>query len=65
MRIEIPYFRQEQRYSCGIACLRMILRYWGERFTEMEIIAVADISPLLGMTPKAIVEAWRFKKRRT
>ena len=57
MRVEVPYFRQEQRYSCGIACLRMATHYWGGQFTEMEIIAVANISPLLGMTPKAIVEA--------
>lgn len=59
MRIEVPYFRQEQRYSCGIACLRMVINYWGGQFTEVEIIEVADISPLLGMTPRAIVEAAR------
>ncbi|HIE25921.1 TPA: hypothetical protein EYP66_01385 [Candidatus Poribacteria bacterium] len=40
MRVEIPYLRQEQRYSCGIACLRMVLHSWGEQFTEMEIIVV-------------------------
>ena len=57
MRVEVPYRRQEHRYSCGIACLCMVIHYWGGQFTEMEIIAVADISPLLGMTPKAIVEA--------
>ena len=57
MRVEIPYIRQEQHYSCGIACLRMVIQYLGGQFAEMEIIAVADISPLLGMTPRAIVEA--------
>jgi len=49
--------RQEQRYSCGIACLRMVIHYLGGQSTEMEIITVADISPLLGMTPMAIIEA--------
>jgi predicted double-glycine peptidase len=57
LMMELFFLKEKFGYSCGIACLRMVIHYFGGQFTEMEIIAVADISPLLGMTPRAIVEA--------
>lgn len=57
MCLSVPYFQQEQRYTCGIACLRMVMHHFGGQQTEAEIETVAVISPVLGTTCRAIAEA--------
>ena len=57
MLLSVPYLRQEHRHTCGLACLRMALHHFGGKQSEAEIAAVARLSPLLGMTSRAIAEA--------
>jgi len=40
--IKVPFFRQEVWYSCGPACMRMILAFLGIIKTEEEITEVCE-----------------------
>ncbi|MCD6456521.1 MAG: C39 family peptidase [Methanophagales archaeon] len=37
MKLKIPYFRQEKWFTCGPACLRMLLTFIGIEISEDEI----------------------------
>ena len=37
MKIKVPFFRQEKDTTCGVACLRMVLAYFGKEFEEFEL----------------------------
>ena len=43
-----PYYHQETDYSCGAACLRMVLAHLKMILTEGEIRALADTTNLPG-----------------
>jgi len=55
MMLKIPYYKQEREYTCGIACLRMVLKYFGLNFSEERLITVGDVGPE-GTTPDVLVE---------
>jgi len=57
LSLPVPYLQQEQRHTCGIACLRMAAHYFGGQHTETAVTVSADISPVLGMTCRAIASA--------
>jgi ABC-type bacteriocin/lantibiotic exporter with double-glycine peptidase domain len=44
--ITVPYYKQEKPYSCGPACLRMVLEYLGLKFTENELIQICGTTRL-------------------
>ena len=36
-KLMVPYFRQNRDYTCGPACLRMVLKYWGREQDEVSL----------------------------
>jgi len=48
--LEVPYYKQEKWYTCGPACLRMLLKYIGTSASE-EGAAKACGTTELGTTP--------------
>ncbi|MCZ7401173.1 MAG: C39 family peptidase [Candidatus Methanoperedens sp.] len=57
--IKVPFFRQEVWYTCGPACMRMILAFLGIIKTEEEITEVCDTTEL-GTTPTQISQAFEI-----
>ena len=55
--IIVPFIRQENWYTCGVACMRMILAYLGITKTEEDIKEVCNTTEL-GTTPTQISEAF-------
>lgn len=55
--IKVPYFRQENWYTCGPACLRMVLAYHRIIKTEDEVTEICDTTEL-GTTPTQISAAF-------
>jgi ABC-type bacteriocin/lantibiotic exporter with double-glycine peptidase domain len=45
MSIAIPYFAQEKRNTCALACLRMVLAAYGSHVPESELEAQARLEP--------------------
>ena len=39
--IKVPYFRQKKDYTCGVACLRMILGFYGKKIRRSLIVREA------------------------
>jgi ATP-binding cassette subfamily B protein len=37
MKLEVPFFRQQEANTCGPACLRMVLGYYGVQASEHEV----------------------------
>jgi len=37
MKLNIPYFRQEKNTTCGVACLRMVMAFYGKDIKEFEL----------------------------
>jgi len=54
--MEIPYYKQEKEYTCGPACARMFLGYFGINAGEDELCRI------LGTTPAQGTEQNAFKK---
>ena len=52
---EVPYYKQEEWYTCGPACLRMLLKYIGTSAPE-EDVAKACGTTELGTTPLQLVK---------
>ena len=44
--LKVPYFKQNRDYTCGPACLRMVLAYYGIRQDEvtLSVLCGTDIS---------------------
>ncbi len=55
--IKVPYFSQESWYTCGPACLRMVLAYLGIIKTEKEVKEACGTTEL-GTTSTQISEAF-------
>ncbi len=53
-----PFFPQETDYSCAVACLRMVLAFYGIERTEEELRAACDCS-WEGVQAFRLVEAAR------
>ena len=56
--IKVPYFKQENWYTCGPACLRMVLAYIGIIKTENEVTEACNTTEL-GTTPIQIAETFQ------
>ena len=52
---EVPYYKQEEWYTCGPACLRMLLKFIGTSASE-EDVAKACGTTELGTTPMQLVK---------
>ncbi|MBI4746719.1 MAG: C39 family peptidase [Deltaproteobacteria bacterium] len=37
MKLKVPYFRQENETHCGVACIRMVLSFYGLGVSEFEL----------------------------
>lgn len=57
-RSKPPFFKQETRYSCAPACLRMVLGGFGVEVSEAELRHLSDCTPL-GTDAFRLVEAAR------
>src|SRR4051812_48489175 len=49
MRSKPPFFEQERRDSCALACLRMLLAQHGANVSEADLLQ--DVAPLIGGLP--------------
>ena len=56
--IKVPYFKQESWYTCGPACLRMVLAYLGIIRTEKEVTEACGTTEL-GTTSTQISAAFQ------
>ncbi len=54
MKIKIPYFRQEKNINCGVACVRMVVAFYGKNTSELELEDARETS-WLGSTCGEIV----------
>jgi len=61
--MKIPYFKQETEYTCGAACVRMILASMGVKKTEKQIVNLLKTNKRKGtwhkMIPK-LAEKYKF-----
>jgi len=39
---EVPYYKQEEGYTCGPACLRMLLKYNGTSTSEADVAKACE-----------------------
>lgn len=37
MKLNVPYFSQEKNTTCGVACLRMVMAFYGKDIEESEL----------------------------
>jgi len=59
--IKVPYFKQENWYTCGPSCMRMILAYLGVKTTEKDVMNACGTTEL-GTTSTQISDAFvKFK----
>lgn len=56
--MEIPFFRQETDYTCGVACLRMVLAFYGTVREEPELVGSCGTTPD-GTTADGLAEGAR------
>jgi len=55
-RLEVPYHKQNRDYTCGPACLRMILEYFGLKQDEVSL-TMLYVTTLAGTGLAQIAEA--------
>lgn len=60
LKLKIPYFKQESWYTCGPACLRMVLAFFGIARTETEVMKECDTTELGTTTIKLSTAAYKF-----
>jgi len=60
LKLKIPYFKQESWYTCGPACLRMVLSFFGIARTEAEVMKECDTTELGTTTVKISTAAYKF-----
>jgi len=53
LKLKVPYFGQEKWFTCGPACLRMLLAYFGNDISEEELEKACGTTEL-GTTPTQI-----------
>jgi ABC-type bacteriocin/lantibiotic exporter with double-glycine peptidase domain len=54
---KLKWFKQERPYSCGAACLRMVLDSHGINIPEDELRKRTKTKPDIGSHPISIVES--------
>lgn len=58
--LEVPHLRQSTNYSCGPACLAMVLAFHGKAVSEATLIRRTGATPEDGLSPAGIA---RFLRR--
>jgi predicted double-glycine peptidase len=58
--LAVPHIRQRTNYSCGPACLSMVLAFHGQLVTEDKLIRRTGATPEDGLSPSGIA---RFLRR--
>ena len=56
MKLNIKYHPQQEDYSCGPACLRMIFNHLGKEYSEEKMIALCKTMPKTGTSHEKIIE---------
>ena len=57
--LEVPHLRQSTNYSCGPACVAMVLQFHGHQATEQRLIKAMGCTPELGTSPIQIARYLR------
>lgn len=57
-KLDVPYHQQNREYTCGPACLRMVLEYWGFQQDEVSLSMLCGTT-LAGTGLAEIAEAAR------
>lgn len=57
MKLKVPYYRQKKIYTCGPACLRMVLAYFGKKWSIGQIIRNSGTTAKYGTSPRKMVSA--------
>lgn len=57
--LAVPHYRQRTNYTCGPACLRMVLDYWGKSLSEDTLTRRTGATPEDGLSPAGIVKFLR------
>src|SRR5262245_46032996 len=57
MRLPVPHFKQETAYTCLPACVRMVLAYLGQDFSEQFLAAALRTAPGWGTLPEDTEDA--------
>lgn len=57
--LEVPHLQQTTNYSCGPACVAMVLQYYGHKATEQKLIKAMGTTPELGTSPVQIARYLR------
>jgi ABC-type bacteriocin/lantibiotic exporter with double-glycine peptidase domain len=54
--VKIPYYKQETGYTCGAACMRMILESMGIKKSEKQVANLLKTNKMIGTWHKNIAE---------
>ena len=57
--LDVPHLRQLRSWSCGPACVRMVLRYFGQDASESDLIEELDCDGRNGTSPERLVQYLR------
>jgi predicted double-glycine peptidase len=57
--LPVPHIRQGTNYSCGPACLAMVLRFHGINTSEASVLKRTETTPESGLSPVGIVRFLR------
>lgn len=56
MNLDVPYFKQDTVYSCGVASLQMVLEFFGVFESEKKLAKEAHTNPENGTTYKWMID---------
>lgn len=56
MNLDVPYFKQDTVYSCGVASLQMVLDFFGVFESEENLTKEAHTNPEIGTTYKWMID---------
>lgn len=68
-RLHVPHSRQEKKNTCGVGVLRMLMRYWGVKLSEKEVLEKVPLHSwgayttdlgVIALKRGFEVEAWTF-----
>lgn len=62
MRLVLPYYAQETKYTCGPACLRMVLESFGRQYSEEQLAALCGTTPDHGTPYAHLLRALREQR---
>ncbi|MFA6536719.1 MAG: cysteine peptidase family C39 domain-containing protein [Candidatus Paceibacterota bacterium] len=54
--LKVPYFKQDNNYSCGAAALQMVLRFYGEIYSEKHLAEVLGSNKDFGTSHQAMID---------